>query len=66
MSSSHSALSNSLLKNIKLEIPKFQGGDPAQWIYKMGTFFNFYEVFVEQRLTITSLAMEGDALEWMQ
>src|SRR5262249_13702415 len=64
-SSSHSILFYSLLKNFKLEIPKFQGGDPIQWIYKIEKFFNFHQVPVDQCLTIASFALEDEALEWM-
>ena len=64
-SSKHgSALSNSLLKGIKLEIPKFTGTDVLGWLFQVEQFFEFHEVQEEQRITICSFALEGDAREW--
>ena len=57
---------DSLLKGIKLEIPKISGSDVLGWVFKVEQFFTFHEVREEQRITISSFALEGDALQWYQ
>jgi hypothetical protein len=51
---------------IKLEIPKFNGTEALSWIFKIKQFFEFHHTAEEQRLSIASFYMEGEALTWFQ
>lgn len=55
---------DSLLKGIKLEIPKFSRVDVLGWIFQVEQFFKFHEVQEEQRITTCLFALEGNAREW--
>lgn len=52
--------------SIKLEIPRFDGKDALSWMFKIKQFFYFHCTPEAQRLHITSLYMEGEALTWFQ
>ncbi|GAU45976.1 hypothetical protein TSUD_401160 [Trifolium subterraneum] len=52
--------------SIKLEIPKFDGTDPLNWIFKISQFFDFHQTPDAQRLRLASFYMEGEALTWFQ
>lgn len=52
--------------SIKLEITRFNGSDPLNWIFKITQFFDFHRTPEDQRLRIASFYMEGEALTWFQ
>jgi hypothetical protein len=52
--------------SIKLDIPRFDGTEPLNWIFKIKQFFEFHRTPEDQRLSIASFYMEGDALTWFQ
>jgi hypothetical protein len=52
--------------SIKLEIPKFDGSDPMNWIFKITQFFDYHQTPDAQRLRLASFYMEGEALTWYQ
>ena len=51
---------------IKLDFPRFLGGDALDWIYKAKRFFKIYDIPEEQRVDIASVHLEGKALPWFQ
>ncbi|XP_058782994.1 uncharacterized protein LOC131657638 [Vicia villosa] len=51
---------------IKLDIPKFDGTDTLNWIFKITQFFDFHQTAEDQRLRTASFYMEGEALTWFQ
>ncbi|MCI07514.1 hypothetical protein A2U01_0028583, partial [Trifolium medium] len=54
------------LPRMKLDVPKFDGSDAMGWIFKISQFFDFHHTPEEERLTVASLYMEGQALSWFQ
>nr|GMC73925.1 Retrotransposon gag protein [Ipomoea batatas] len=50
-----------LLKNY---LPKFDGKDPYAWIIQSREFFEYHNVFHEQRLSCVYFMVHGEALEW--
>ena len=58
--------SMSSLHRLKLEVPRFDGTDPAGWIFKISQFFEYHATPDHERLTIASFYMEGKALAWFQ
>ncbi|MCI75985.1 hypothetical protein A2U01_0097254, partial [Trifolium medium] len=47
---------------MKLDVPKFDGTDAMGWIFKISQFFDYHQTPEEERLTIASFYMEGQAL----
>lgn len=51
-------------KGMKVEVPRFKGEEPEDWIFKIKEFFEIYGVPSEQRIKIASFHMEGAAYLW--
>lgn len=45
-------------------MPRFNGLDAEDWVFKIKEFFNNYEVPTDQRIKITSFHMEGPVYAW--
>ncbi|KAH1265436.1 hypothetical protein GmHk_01G001138 [Glycine max] len=56
----------STVHRLKLEVPRFDGFDPAGWIFKISQFFEYHATPDHERLTIASFYMEGTTLAWFQ
>jgi hypothetical protein len=54
------------LPRMKLDVPKFDGSDAMGWIFKASQFFDYHQTPKEDRLTVASFYMEGQALSWFQ
>lgn len=52
--------------SIKLDIPRFDGSNPLNWIFKINQFFEFHRTPEDQRLRLASFYIEGEALTWFQ
>jgi len=50
--------------SLKLDLPWFNGDDPASWILKINHFFDFHNTPEDQRLQLAAFALEGEALNW--
>jgi hypothetical protein len=57
---------NTALPRMKLDVPKFDGSDAMGWIFKISQFFDYHNTPEEDRLTVASFYMEGQALSWYQ
>ncbi|KAJ8638738.1 hypothetical protein MRB53_013005 [Persea americana] len=53
-------------RTMKLDFPHFDGTNPSGWLFKAKQYFAYHQVPVEQWLTVASLNMNADALEWYQ
>lgn len=53
-----------MINSMKLEVPKFDGTDPFNWIFKIQHYFQFYGIQGDQRLSYVSFALEGKASDW--
>ena len=53
-------------RSMKLEFPRFDGTNPSSWLFKAKQYFCYHQVPEDQWLTVASLNMEGDAMEWYQ
>ena len=60
------ATSMSSVHHLKLEVSRFDGSDPAGWIFKISQFFEYHATPDHECLTIASFYMEGKALAWFQ
>ncbi|XP_077223768.1 uncharacterized protein LOC143857236 [Tasmannia lanceolata] len=61
-----SVLSMPFHKLVKLDFPKFCGGDPTSWLFKVTQFFTFHQTPENQKLQMASFHMEGPASSWFQ
>ncbi|XP_058757457.1 uncharacterized protein LOC131630720 [Vicia villosa] len=50
----------------KLELPMFDGSEPLDWLFQAEQYFNFYNLPPENRLSLISFYMKGDALSWFK
>lgn len=51
-------------KGLKVDIPRFNGTDAEDWVFKIKEFFDVYDVPTVQRIKISSFHMEGPAYAW--
>ncbi|XP_075650145.1 uncharacterized protein LOC142620705 [Castanea sativa] len=51
---------------IRLEFPRFSGGDPAAWIFRAVQFFRYYGIPEEEKILNASYHLDGEALIWFQ
>ncbi|XP_058742588.1 uncharacterized protein LOC131615102 [Vicia villosa] len=54
------------LRSPKLELPLFDGSNPLEWLFQADQFFSFYNLPPENRLSLISFYMKGDALGWFK
>ncbi|KAJ9561372.1 hypothetical protein OSB04_006532 [Centaurea solstitialis] len=54
------------VKGRKLEIPSFDGTDPDGWILRAERYFTLNKLNQEERIDISFIAFEGDALKFFQ
>lgn len=54
------------MRLVKLEFPRFEGADPAGWIYRANQFFNYHNTQNQRKVLLASFHMEGRALVWFQ
>ncbi|KAF7826319.1 uncharacterized protein G2W53_017483 [Senna tora] len=51
-------------RNLKVEVPPFDGIDPEFWIFKITQFFMAAKVTMDQRVILASTLMIGHAYVW--
>ena len=51
---------------MKLDVPRFNGYDALQLIFKINQFFKYHDTTESERLTVTSFYMDSSALGWFQ
>lgn len=49
---------------VRLDFPRFDGGDPSGWLYRAEQFFEYHQTQATQQIQIASFHLEGDALQW--
>ncbi|OIT26004.1 hypothetical protein A4A49_55957, partial [Nicotiana attenuata] len=47
-----------------IKIPRFNGDDPAAWVFQVERYFTRYNIFPDHKLSLASLYMDGEALDW--
>ncbi|KAF7831756.1 Retrovirus-related Pol polyprotein [Senna tora] len=51
-------------RNLKIEIPRFNGEDAEGWVYSIEEFFEIYATPSDQRLKLASVHLDGPARDW--
>ncbi|RYR38078.1 hypothetical protein Ahy_A09g043029 [Arachis hypogaea] len=63
----HSSSGFAPLRQLKVDFPKFNGGnDVLHWLYRAERFFKIYDVPEDQMLDVIAVNLEGRALAWFQ
>ena len=57
---------NSLLKTLRVKVPRFDGSDVADWIYKINKFFDLHKVDDPMRLAMVAFHLDGAPSTWFQ
>ncbi|KAM3283374.1 hypothetical protein P3S67_027019 [Capsicum chacoense] len=50
----------------KLDFPRFSGEDVCSWLFRVEQFFEFEEIAVDQKVGMTAIHLEGEAIHWHQ
>ena len=53
-------------KTAKLEFPRFSGDDPTEWFNRVNQFFEFQNTPDNQKVSLASYHLEGEANQWWQ
>ncbi|KAL5576818.1 hypothetical protein UlMin_018517 [Ulmus minor] len=53
-------------KMAKLEFPKYSGADPTEWFNRVAQFFEFQGTADNQKVSLASFHLEGEANQWWQ
>lgn len=53
-------------KMARLEFPKYSGEDPIEWLSRVAQFFEFQGTADNQKVTLASFHLEGEANQWWQ
>jgi len=61
---SPSHISQQPFRTPKIELPPFDGTAPLEWVFQAEQFFSFYNIPNENRISLASFYMKGDALSW--
>ncbi|XP_058766993.1 uncharacterized protein LOC131640630 [Vicia villosa] len=54
------------IRSPKLELSLFDGTNPLEWLFQADQYFGFYNLPPENRLSLVSFYMKGDALSWFK
>lgn len=57
---------HSLLRTLRVDVPRFDGSNVDDWIYKINKFFALNRVEPEMRLAIVSFHLDGEPSTWFQ
>lgn len=55
-----------LTRPSKLECPKFAGEDPTEWHNRILQFFDYQATLKEDKVSLASFYLEGEANQWWQ
>lgn len=62
----HSGEVNSLLRTLWIEVPRFDGTNVENWIYKINKFFDLQQVDPKMRLSVVAFHLDGEPSVWYQ
>uniref|UniRef100_A0A2N9GXV5 Ty3 transposon capsid-like protein domain-containing protein n=1 Tax=Fagus sylvatica TaxID=28930 RepID=A0A2N9GXV5_FAGSY len=51
---------------MKLDFPRFKGGDPTAWVYRPLQYFHYYQVLESEKVMHASYHLDEEALVWFQ
>ncbi|XP_062104135.1 uncharacterized protein LOC133815295 [Humulus lupulus] len=57
---------HSILKTLRVKVPRFDGSNVEDWIYKITKFFDLHKVDNEMRLAVVPFHLDGAPSTWFQ
>ena len=57
---------NDFVQKPKLTCPRFESGDPTEWLYKINKFFEYHRTPETHKLSLATLHLDGAASTWYQ
>ncbi|XP_062092349.1 uncharacterized protein LOC133798158 [Humulus lupulus] len=57
---------NSILKSLRVKVPRFDGSEVDDWIYKINNFFDLHRVDTTLRLSVVAFHLDGTPSTWFQ
>ncbi|KAJ4959180.1 hypothetical protein NE237_026291 [Protea cynaroides] len=51
---------------IRIDFPRFSGGDPTEWLFKVEQFFSFHQTQEIHKISLISIHLDGAASSWFQ
>lgn len=57
---------NSLLKTLRVYVPRFEGSNVENWIYKINKFFSLHQVDPAMRLAVVAFHLDREPSMWYQ
>jgi hypothetical protein len=51
---------------MKLNFPRFKGGDPTAWVYRALQYFHYYQILEPEKVMHASYHLDEEALVWFQ
>ncbi|XP_062093442.1 uncharacterized protein LOC133799441 [Humulus lupulus] len=57
---------NSIIKTLRVKVPRFDGQNVDDWIYKINKFFNLHKVAPATRLAVVAFHLDGAPSTWFQ
>lgn len=51
---------------LRLEFPRYDGGEPSSWLYRAEQFFDYHQTPPPQQVQIASFHLQGEALQWFR
>uniref|UniRef100_A0A2N9HZP8 Retrotransposon gag domain-containing protein n=1 Tax=Fagus sylvatica TaxID=28930 RepID=A0A2N9HZP8_FAGSY len=51
---------------MKLDFPRFKGGDPTAWVYRALQYFHYYQILEPEKVMHASYHLDEEALVWFQ
>lgn len=62
----HNTYVPAIQRNVKLEFPRFGGGDPKEWMSKAKQYFAYHELPRNERVVFASYHLTEEANQWWQ
>lgn len=57
---------NDFVQKPKLTFPRFESGDPTEWLYKVSKFFEYQRTPEAHKFSLVTLYLDGAASTWYQ
>lgn len=55
-----------ILKTLRINVPRFDGNDVEEWIFKIDKFFSLHRLPPDTRLAVVAFHLDGEASTWYQ
>lgn len=49
------------IRKTKIDFPRFESGDPTEWLYKVNKYFEYHKVTEDSKLSLVVLYRDGPA-----